>query len=181
MSDVSVRVAWADDASAIAEVQVAAWRASYDGLLPAEVLDALDATQLAAGWHEAMQHPPDARNRVLVALERNHVRGFCVTGPAEDPDADPVATGQLDDLTVAPEHRGNGHGSRLLQAAVDTLVADRFTLALTWLATTDDRTRSFLTGAGWAADGAHRTLDLRGDGSTTVKQIRLHTAIGPGD
>jgi ribosomal protein S18 acetylase RimI-like enzyme len=176
-ADVSARVAWADDAPAIAAVQVRAWRESYADLLPAEVLDALDPEQIAAGWREAMSRPADARNRVLVALERNLVTGFVVTGPATDPDCDPVSTGELTDLTVDPHQRGAGHGSRLLQAGADTLVADRFQRAVTWLPATDDAVRAFLTGAGWAPDGAHRTLDLLGDGATTVKQVRLHTAL----
>ena len=44
--------------------------------------------------------------------------------------------------------------------------------------TGDDALRTFLTDAGWAADTAHRELDLDGTGTTTVKQVRLHTAIG---
>ena len=44
-------------------------------------------------------------------------------------------------------------------------------------ASTDDVLRGFLTDAGWATDGAHRELDLTGDGSTTVKQLRLHTDL----
>ena len=67
---------------------------------------------------------------------------------------------------------------RLLQAAVDTLAADRFTRAVTWVNAGDDALRTFLTDAGWAADTAHRELDLDGTGTTTVKQVRLHTAIG---
>ena len=176
-ADVSARVAWADDAPAIAAVQVRAWRSTYAALLPAEVLAALSPDDIAKGWREALARPGDARHRVLVALERNLVTGFVVTGPAGDPDCDPVATGELTDLTVDPHKRGAGHGSRLLQAGADTLVADRFTRAVTWLPAADDELRAFLTGAGWGPDGAHRTLDLLGDGTTTVKQVRLHTAL----
>ncbi len=176
-ADVSARVAWSDDAPAIAAVQVRAWRTTYAELLPAEVLSALDPEQIAAGWAKSLSRPADARQRVLVALERNLVTGFVVTGPGTDPDCDPVATGELTDLTVDPHKRGAGHGSRLLQAAADTLVADRFTRAVTWLPAGDDQLRGFLTAAGWGPDGAHRTLDLLGDGSTTVKQVRLHSAL----
>lgn len=176
-SDVSCRVAWADDAPAIAAVQVRAWRTSYVDLLPAEFLAALDPAEIAAGWQASLQRPPDARNRVLVSLERNLVTGFAVTGPASDPDRDPVVDGEISDLTVDPHKRKEGHGSRLMQACVDTLKADRFTRAITWLPATDDVTRAFLTTAGWGPDGAHRTLDLTGDGSVTVKQIRLHTDV----
>ncbi len=176
-ADTSVRVAWADDAAAMAEVQLLAWQQEYADLLPSETLAALNVEQIAAGWHTALSRPADARNRVLVALERNRVTGFVVTGPASDPDCDPVAVGSLADLTVAPADRRHGHGSRLLQAAADTLVADRFTTAVSWLNSVDDTRRTFLTEAGWDTDGAHRALDLHGDGSVTVKQIRLHTAL----
>jgi ribosomal protein S18 acetylase RimI-like enzyme len=179
-ADVSARVAWAEDAAAIAAVQVRAWRASYADLLPREMLDGLDADEIAGVWRTALARPADARQRVLVALERNLVTGFVVTGPATDPDCDPVAAGELTDLTVDPHQRGAGHGSRLLQAAADTLMADRFTHAVTWLPAADDALRAFLTGAGWGPDGAHRTLDLVGDGSTTVKQVRLHTSFVDG-
>jgi ribosomal protein S18 acetylase RimI-like enzyme len=177
-ADVSCRVAWADDADAIAGVQVRAWRTSYDGLLPPDLLDALDPAELATGWREALVRPVDARQRALVALERNTVTGFAVTSPASDPDADAGTDGEISDVTIDPERRGQGHGSRLMQACVDTLVADRFTRAVTWVNAGDDALRGFLTDAGWAADGAHRELDLRGDGAVTVKQVRLHTAIG---
>jgi ribosomal protein S18 acetylase RimI-like enzyme len=177
-ADVSCRVAWADDAPAIAAVQVRAWRTSYADLLPAELLDTLDVDELAATWRASLGKPPDARNRVLVALERNLVTGFALTGPAIDPDCDPVADGEVTDLTVDPHKRHAGHGSRLMQASVDTLKADRFTRAVTWLGAQDDETRGFLTSAGWAPDGAHRTLDLTGDGTVQVKQVRLHTDLG---
>ena len=54
------------------------------------------------------------------------------------------------ELTVDADERGKGHGSRLLQAAADTMVADRFTRAVTWLVADDDELRTFLTDAGWA-------------------------------
>jgi len=177
-ADVSVRVGWADDALGIAAVQVRAWRAQYAGVLPPAMLDALEPAELAAAWQASLNHPRDARNRVLVALERNTVRGFAVTGPASDPDADPIAEGEISELTVDPEHTGQGHGSRLVQACADTLRADRFRTALVWLNTDDDVRRAFLTAAGWAPDGAHRELDLHGDGSVRVKQVRLHTDLG---
>lgn len=176
-ADVSVRIAWADDAASIADVQVRAWPLLYADLLPAEALPT-DTAAVADQWRAALATPADARNRVLVALERNRVVGFALTSAAGDPDCDPVADGELADLTVLPELRAQGHGSRLLQAAVDTLAADRFTRAVSWVNVGDDALRSFLADSGWAPDTAHRELDLDGSGATTVKQVRLHTAIG---
>lgn len=178
-ADVSVRVAWADDAPAIAAVQLRAWQATYAEVLPAGTIpsgpEAVEAA--SAAWRDSMNKPGDARNRVLVALERNRVVGFAITGPASDPDCDPVADAELQEITLDPEERGKGHGSRLLQAAAETMQADRFTRAVTWVLAVDDTLRTFLTGAGWAPDTANRELDLDGSGATLVKQVRLHTAL----
>lgn len=174
-ADVSVRVAWADDAAAIGALQARAWRTTYAGLVPAEALP--DEATASEAWRAALARPGDARNRVLVALERNRVVGFAVVGPAADPDCDPIADGELRELTVDADERGKGHGSRLVTAAAETMAADRFTRAVYWAIATDDAVRSFLTSAGWAADTAHRELDLDGTGRTTVKQVRLHTAL----
>jgi ribosomal protein S18 acetylase RimI-like enzyme len=175
-ADVSVRVAWADDAEAIAAVQARAWRSSYDGLLPAAALE-IDPARAAEVWRSTLAKPLDARTRILVALERNRVVGFAITTPATDPDCDPGADAELMELTVDPGDRGHGHGSRLVQAAVETMAADRFTRAVLWAVAGDDGLREFLSSAGWAPDTAHRELDLDGDGTTLVKQVRLHTGI----
>ena len=137
----------------------------------------VDPEVAADAWRTTLTRPPDGRVRVLVALERNRVTGFAITSPALDPDCDPVADAELMELTVDPGDRGQGHGSRLLQATVDTMVADRFRRAVLWATADDDALRRFLTDAGWAADGAHRELDLDGTGTTTVKQVRLHTQL----
>ena len=171
-ADVSARVAWADDADAIAAVQARAWQEMYADVLPADAL-----TPHPEPWRAMLSRPADARQRVLVAMDRHRVVGFALTAPATDPDRDPVSDGEVADLTVDPEERGRGHGSRLLHAAVDTLRADRFSRAVTWAVASDDALRGFLTGAGWAPDGAHRELDLDGTGATTVKQVRLHTDL----
>lgn len=175
-ADVSVRIAWSDDAAAIAELQLRAWAALYADLLPSGALPH-DAAAAAAAWSQSLRKPGDARNRVLVALERNRVVGFAITTPAADPDCDPVVDAELSEITVDPAERGKGHGSRLLQAGVDTMLADRFTRAVTWTVSSDDALRVFLSEAGWAPDGAHRGLDLDGTGATVVKQVRLHTAF----
>src|SRR6478609_5820348 len=161
-ADVSVRIAWADDAAAIAELQVRTWREVYADLLPADALPD-DVPAAAAAWQASLSRPRDARNRVLVALERNRVVGFAITSPASDPDCDPIVDAELSEVTI--------------QAAADTLVADRFQRAVLWSTVGDDALRRFLTEAGWAADGAHRELDLDGAGTTLVKPVRLHAAL----
>jgi GNAT superfamily N-acetyltransferase len=174
-ADVSARLAWTSDASAIAQIQIAAWRQDYSDVLPSEVLLGLKAEQFAEQWESLLTKPQDARMRVLVALERATVRGFALLHPSQDPDADPVADSEVGEFVIDPLHRRAGHGSRLLQASIDTLQADKFTRALWWVAANDDILRGFVTASGWEADGAHR--ELQSEAGTTLKQIRLHTAL----
>src|SRR5918998_3193097 len=77
VADVSVRVAWADDAEAVAELQMRAWPELYAGVLPPSAVPGPEHTrEAAAAWRRSLTSPGDARNRVLVALERNRVVGF---------------------------------------------------------------------------------------------------------
>lgn len=177
MSATTCRLAWPEDAEAIADVQVTAWRRSYAEVLPAQVLAGLNRDSLVTAWRTEISRPTEARQRILVALEEDAVVGYVLTAPATDPDCDPATDGEIDDLTVDTDHESAGHGSRLLHAAVDTLRADNFSRAIVWLTSTDDARRAFLAEAGWAADGAHRTLDLNDDGKVLVHQVRLHTDL----
>ncbi len=177
----------------MAAAQWATWSqraATADGL----DLDAtgIDRGALTSAWTTSLTRPPTARHRVLVALDRASVVGFVLCAPGTDPDLDPARDGELAELTVHPDHRGVGHGSRLVQAAVDTLVADGFTRAVVWVEGSDDRLRAFLASAGWEPDGASRELALEDDAapaaeagterapSGRLKQIRLLAAIGTG-
>lgn len=169
--DVSARLAWPDDAAAIARIQHASWSASYEAAEVGEV----DVTELADRWATLISRPPEARVRVLVAVERQAVRGFALVHPSADPDADQLKVGEIGEFVVDPEHQRLGHGSRLLQAAADTLTADSFGVMTWWVEASADACRAFATSAGWAPDGAHR--ELESPSGARLKQVRLHTAL----
>ncbi|RLV51494.1 GNAT family N-acetyltransferase, partial [Aeromicrobium phragmitis] len=84
-ADVSVRLAWADDAPAIAALQLAVWRESYTDVLGTQ-LDELAPSDLTERWAATVNAPRDARQRVLVALERATLRGFAIVHPCFDDD-----------------------------------------------------------------------------------------------
>jgi GNAT superfamily N-acetyltransferase len=181
IAESSVRLALPAEADRIGEIQVTAWRASYHGLLPADVLLDLNPAQFAAQWRAALLSPGEARNRVMVALAGRELVGFAAITSSDDPDADPKSDALIAELAVDPAATRAGHGSRLLNAVVDTVRADGFTRVTVWVNSTDDVMRAFYTDAGLSPDGAHRELDLYGDESVRIKQIRLHTDPGSAD
>lgn len=177
----SVRLALPKEAAVIAEVQRRGW-AEQPGPLAQAMLTGVDMNQMTEAWHTAITRPPLASCRIMVAVAENRgdepqrVVGFASLLPSDDPDADQNTDGMIQDLLIDPQVRRKGHGSRLLNAAVDTLRADGFRRATCWVTSTDDATREFLTGAGWAADGSHREIGDE-DESVRIKQVRLHTDI----
>ena len=171
----SVRLALPAESQQIAAMQRRAWSESGDRAT-AVLLSSIDLEAMAEAWLGAITRPPEARFRVLVAVAEGRVVGVATTLPSQDPDADQASDGAIDELIVDPTARHRGHGSRLVNACVDTLRADGFGRVCHWLRSDDDVRRVFLTEAGWAPDGAHREIGSD-DNAIRVKQIRLHTAI----
>lgn len=183
MADVSVRPARGADAGRMAELQVAVWREQYADLLPIGALDGLSVEAAREGWERAAAAPPSPRHQVLVALEGHRLVGLAAVAPAEDPDLDTAATGELLLLLVDPSATRGGHGSRLLAAAMQHLRDTRSTAAVSWVLEADAVTTRFLEGAGWALDGAKRGLEVTesADGGGAVAQVRLHTDLTTAD
>jgi ribosomal protein S18 acetylase RimI-like enzyme len=179
-----VRDARDSDASDLATLQVARWRDGYAGLVPEEVLAELTSAEAQERWREhwaaSLDSPPSSRHRVLTAIsvqsDGARVAGFASFGPATDQDLWPATDAELYELCVEPDQRGQGHGSRLLNAAAATLADDGFCTVCTWVLEADATAQAFLQSAGWAPDGTRSQLDM----GTAVPAIRLHSTLSAG-
>jgi len=171
VADSSARVARASDAPAVGLVQAAVWRAAYGQVLPKEVVDQFDGPSFARVWRDSLSTPPSPRHVLLVGCAGEQVVGFAAVGPSVDTDATEIS-GEVLALGVHPDARRNGHGSRLLNAAVDTLRGKGFDSLSTWILATDEATRAFLTAAGLSPDGAYRDRVIDVDG-TVAREVRL--------
>ena len=172
--DAGVRAARPSDASALGRVQARAWAATYRDLLPAVP----DESQLADAWTQAVTSPPSPRHRVLVATAGERVVGFAAVAPSRDADAaDPGTDAELLVLLVDPDALGRGHGSRLLNASADVLADSGARRLRTWVPEPDADRQRFLAGAGFAPDGATRVLDATGDGTSTLREVRMSAVL----
>ncbi|MFL6122835.1 N-acetyltransferase family protein [Actinophytocola sp.] len=181
MAEATVRPAEPSDAAEIARIQLVTWRAAYRDLLPAEVLDALDAAEAEATWRHTIEQGPA---RVFVASEGRWHVGFVAAGvsPQDDsaeadgtpvPDADRVAL--VSTLLVEPRWGRRGHGGRLLAAAGEAMRADGLARGISWVAEQDKASLGFWQRAGWTADGTVRTLDA---GGRPLREVRLTGTLG---
>jgi ribosomal protein S18 acetylase RimI-like enzyme len=127
---VSVRIATPDDADAIERVRTDTWRATYRGLIPDRVLDALGYDGSRRRQHMArMPLQPD--RFVLVAEHDGEVVGFANGGPSRvDDKAHP---GEIHAIYVLPSHQGHHHGTSLLSSAARELVARGWRGMLIWV------------------------------------------------
>jgi N-acetylglutamate synthase-like GNAT family acetyltransferase len=171
IADASVRTARTSDAPAVGRVQAAVWEDAYAGILSPELLVQFEEQSFAKAWRATLEEPPSSRHRLLVACAGPQVVGFVALGPSGDPDAG-ADHGELLTLGVHPQARRVGHGSRLLNAAVDTMRVVGFEQCVAWLLATDETTRAFLEVAGLAPDGAFRDRVIDPDGSV-VREVRL--------
>jgi len=168
---VVVRAATPDDARAIAEVHVAAWRWAYRDDLPAAFLDGLTVDDREREWSERLT--PDGRGGALVALEDGVLVGFCSFGPSRD-DGAPDRTAEILTIYLLEDAVSRGIGRALFAAATDRLRDLGYTRATLWVMASNERSRRFYERAGWSWDGT--TSDHRFD-CANVPIVRYAAAL----
>jgi ribosomal protein S18 acetylase RimI-like enzyme len=176
LADASVRRARTSDAPAVGFVQAVVWREAYAEVVDPDVAAAFEPQSFASAWRQSLTAPPGPEHALLVACAGDQVVGFAALGPSEDPDAQ-EGTVEIHVLAVHPDARRQGHGSRLLAAVADTARGRGRSEVQAWVLASDDATRAFLTAAGLATDGAHRSRVIAADGRT-ASEVRLSAALG---
>lgn len=177
LADASVRTGRPSDAPAVGMVQAVVWREAFAKAVPAEVLEAFEPQAFTSVWRRSLQDPPTPLHRLLVACAGDQVVGFAAIGPAEVTDASVSETdGELLVLAVHPQARRAGHGSRLINAAADTLRAGDRTGLVAWLPAEDEHTRAFTDTAGLTPDGAWRERVV-GPGGETIREVRVRADL----
>jgi GNAT superfamily N-acetyltransferase len=110
---VTLRLATARDADAIAQMHAASWAVTYRGLLPDGFLDTNLASERMVHWQDRMQDANAAAQAVFIAEQDGQPIGFvCVKQEQGNPDGV-----LLDNLHVLPAYQGTGAGKRMVAQA----------------------------------------------------------------
>ncbi len=163
---VSVRPATFEDAPDIVRINVRGWQRAYAGIVPDDVLAAMDPTDRINGYRRRMAEPGFEHR---VAVDRQRVVGYVVLGPYRPGPDDrhrEQGVGEILAIYVDPSRWGTGAGRALMSAALRRLAARGFALARLWVLAANHQARRFYEQAGFAPDGMTAAYPVtRPDGS----------------
>ena len=166
-----IRDAVPADAAAVGRVHVRSWQATYRGVVPDAVLDALDASERGRLWAHRLLQLSGSGARVLVAEVGGGVVGFVAVGGTGE-----VGVGEVYSLYLDPEVIGTGVGRTLFIAAVDALRDLGLRRAVLWVGEANGRARRFYEAAGWFADGGCK---VDGSFGAPIAEIRYCCELAP--
>lgn len=129
------------DAAAIAEVHVASWRTTYQGLLPADLLANLSVEARTEQWARQIKESKEAGRTCLYVVEDGHdagseslgkrIVGFASAGPEREPDSGFDA--ELYAIYLLAKHQGSGVGRELVRLAASFLSGQGHTSMRVWV------------------------------------------------
>jgi GNAT superfamily N-acetyltransferase len=133
---VGVRRATADDADAVARIWYGGWRDGHLGHVPAELVAVRTEESF---WTRAEERVADT----TVAVVQDEVAGFVI-----------VVGDEVEQVYVAPDHRGSGIAGLLIAEAERQVKANGHGRAWLAVASGNARARRFYQRSGWTDAGA---------------------------
>lgn len=165
-ADVSVRPAIPADAHEIARIQLASWGQALADDMGEDTLRALSLDAVSQQWSATIGTNPGPGFHIFTALSAHTIVGFCAVSP-----------GQIVALEVDPLFQREGHGSRLLSAAVDQIRRDGSDEVSTWIPAASSAKQNFFESAGFGE--SQRVRQLQVDQERSIAEHRWHALIGP--
>jgi GNAT superfamily N-acetyltransferase len=165
-----LRLATAQDAEQIVDLQIAAWRAAFLPLLP-DGFELPPREQFLIMGERTLAEVGVERT---LAIADDRVAGLCSHGPSRDEDA-ATGVGEVRALFVHPDYWRRGAGSALVSNALARLRDGGFTEATVWSFHDNDRANSFYERAGFSRDGATQAREP----FAGAVEIRLRRPLEP--
>ncbi len=170
---ITIRRATSVDAEAIGLVHVRSWQWAYRGHFPDTYLDTIDLERRTRWWRRSFRDDPAMV--AFVAVEGQHVVGYCHVGPSRTEGSD---VGELYSIYLLEDAAGRGIGAALMAAAIDALRSMGFDEAILWVLGSNSRTRRFYETEGWRDDGGRSSHTLRGGIEAAAVRYRIQLTEG---
>ena len=146
-----MRPARLDEAEALSETAIAAWRDGFRGIVPEEV----DPRRpwRPARIAERLRGTSNDGSELLAAELEGQVCGLALIGPHREAGV-PRYEGEIIALYVHPAHWRQGVGRALVEAALERLGQWGYTEAVVWTLAESPRNLAFYEALGFHRDGA---------------------------
>ncbi|WP_017327754.1 GNAT family N-acetyltransferase [Synechococcus sp. PCC 7336] len=169
MTIVTIRKALESDASEIARIHVESWKGAYKGLMPDDVLDALNVSSKTEAWKSLLTNP---ENHSYVAEVNSSTAGFASLCACRDPDKNSITVGEIAAIYVHPSNWRLGYGSRLIAKAFEFFRGFGNSEIILWVLEGNRMARDFYEKHGFLVDGESKTHPKSG-----LVEIRYATHI----
>lgn len=140
----SFRDAKPSDATSIAAIHDAAWRNTYQGIIPHLHLERMIARRGPVWWRRQI----DRGSNIELLIFDGVPQGYVSFGRARG--AWPWAAGEIFELYIAPAHQGVGLGGKLFVHAYRTLKSEGYNKLVVWALQDNELACSFYGGLGGA-------------------------------
>jgi RimJ/RimL family protein N-acetyltransferase len=163
----TITIPSADDARAMAQVNVRSWQQAYKGLMPDAFLAGLSVDKREASWRQWIGEP---NCFTLVARDANgQVCGYVAYARSRDPDQTP-GTAEIVAIYVDPDHWYGGTGTRLLDRALAEMATLGFLRTTLWVLERNTSAIRFYAKHGFRPDAwPAMTVEV---GGTQLQELR---------
>lgn len=159
----TLRAATPWDAHDIVRINVECWQRAYAGIVPDEVLSAMDVQARSVRYRQRMSERRP--HETLLAVDGGTTAGYVTFGPYRDGEALDETAGEIVAIYVDPPAWRTGAGRTLMTAALDRLGERGWDEVRLWVLEANASARRFYTRLGFRPDGASATYPVRrGDG-----------------
>lgn len=163
------------DATALATIVVAGWRAAYRGILDAAFIDSPSfELERHEQWRAWLAPTKPATPGLIVADDSGTVVGWVRFGAPRQPVADPTL-GELWGLYVDPNRWGTSAATELMTCALREMSKLGYVEIRLWVLTENPRARAFYEKTGWRYTGADRARDFGKAG--TASEVEMSQAL----
>jgi ribosomal protein S18 acetylase RimI-like enzyme len=152
-----IRNATANDAPAIAAIQVAASQNAYADIVSPDYLKRLTVQTRTSVWTQLIT-AASGPEQIMVGEEADLLCCYAHFGRSRDADATDT-TGELSSLYVHPGSWRRGFGRNLLTASMRRLGDLGFNDATLWVLAANSQARRFYERLGWDIDGTEKGPD----------------------
>ena len=162
MAEYRLRPAAVEDARAIAEINATAWRETYAGLMPAQVLAGIDLDDWTRRWRERIRSG-EGGQAVLVALESGVPVGFGRCNRQTNPKLVPLGfDGEIASIYLLRHAQRRGLGRRLMARLAGHLMSCGCASAAVWVLRDATKARGFYEALGATPLGVEGVWEVEG-------------------